>query len=1040
VANYAHLDTQWRWTYPEVVGEMLRNTLYDNFRLMDEHPEYVFNWTGASRYQLFKEYYPEEFTRLKGYVARGQWWPSSNAWEESDVNVPSSESVIRQLLVGHTFFKREFGTESCDFMLPDCFGFPASLPSILAHCGLKGFSTQKLTWHSANGIPFNLGRWEGPDGRSVVAALNAGDYAAHLTEPLDGPAWVQRLDRDGAASGIRADYLYNGTGDEGGAPLPDSMETVLKGLHSDGPVKVHAGRADELFLSITEAQKAKLPSYRGDLLLIEHSAGSLTSQAFMKQLNRRNELLADAAEKASCAATALAGAAYPAATFEKAWGLALRDQFHDMLPGTCIPRAYEYAWNDGIIAAKAFEGGLEDAVAQVARGLDTRVDGVPLVVFNPLGVAREDVVEATVPAALKDASGLEVTDGAGHTFPAQRTTGSDGLPRVIFRAKVPSVGFAVYGLKAGTAKAHGAPTAGARVLENERYRVTLLDSGDIASVFDKAQKREMLAAPARLAFLPDMPERWPAWNMDWKDRKDAVPAYVDGPATIRVVEAGPVRAAIQVEREARGSRFVQTIRLAQGSDRVEVASLVDWRSSGCCLKAVFPLAVANPQATYNWDLGTVRRGDNEPNKFEVPTHGWMDLTDAKGDFGVSVLTGAKYGSDKPDDHTLRLTLLRTPGVHEDYREQRWQDWGRHVFTYGFATHAGAWNESAPWRALSQDQPLAAFLVPAHGGPLGRSWSLLKVSTPQVAIQAVKRAEDGSCLVVRLQELAGKPASTRLQAAWALSAQEADGLERPLGPLATKDGALDLAFTPYQMRTLRVALPATTLPAQEARPLDLPYDVKAFSTNAHREAASMEGSFSGYPAEMLDDPIIAQGVVFRLAPRTDAAPDAVACQGQTLALPAGTRRVRLLVAASGGPVTATFRTGGRDVEVPVPAWTGRMGSWDDRRFDGIVPPHTYSVDNALLGVDPAFLTEARPVWWASHLHAKGQDRIYENCYLFAAAVDVPEGATTLVLPKDGRVKVFAASASGPADARAESLRPLFPELRRDAAFTARFDKP
>jgi len=122
VVNYSHLDTQWRWAYPLVVRQMLRNTLYVNFIQMEAHPDYVFNWTGAGRYQMFKEYYPSEFQRLKGYVAKGQWWPSSNSWEESDVNVPSSESVLRQLLVGHTFFQREFGTESFDFMLPEANG------------------------------------------------------------------------------------------------------------------------------------------------------------------------------------------------------------------------------------------------------------------------------------------------------------------------------------------------------------------------------------------------------------------------------------------------------------------------------------------------------------------------------------------------------------------------------------------------------------------------------------------------------------------------------------------------------------------------------------------------------------------------------------------------------------------------------------------------------------------------------------------------------------------------------------------------------
>jgi alpha-mannosidase len=1045
VVNYSHLDTQWRWGYPLVVREMLRNTLYDNFTQMEAHPDYVFNWTGAGRYQLFQEYYPAEYQRLKSYVAKGQWFPSGNAWEESDANVPSSEALIRQLLVGHTFFKREFGTESSEFMLPDCFGFPASLPSILAHCGLKGFSTGKLTWGSANGVPFNVGRWEGPDGRSIVAALNPGAYDEHLLQPLNGEAWVKRLDENGRKGGLKVDYLYNGVGDEGGAPFEDSLKTVRAGMAAHGPVKIVAGRADLMFNAITPEQKAKLPGYQGDLLLTEHSAGSITSAAFMKQLNRRNELLADGAEKASTAALLLGAAPYPAATLEKAWGLMLRNQFHDMLPGTCLPKSYEYAWNDGFIAAKAFSASLTDGVGAVARGLDTRVDGVPLVVYNPLGIQREDVVEVLVPAELAQAQALTALDPAGKPLPTQLTTGPDGLRRVLFSAKVPSVGFAVYGLRAGHAPtgASSLKTA-ARIVENAHYRVTLNEGGDLASVFDKLNSRELLSAPARLAFQQEQPRRWPAWNMDWADRQKAPRAFVAGPARITVTEEGPVRVAIQVDRESEGSTFRQTVRLSAGGDRVEVANLIDWKSSEASLKAAFPLAVANPLATYSWDLGTVQRGNNDPKKYEVPSHGWFDLTDAKGEYGVTVLTGAKYGSDKPDDHTLRLTLLYTPGVHGEYREQRWQDWGRHAFVYGLAGHAGDWRKSGSrWLAQRQDQPLEAFAVAAHPGPLGKTFSLFQSGSPQVAIQAVKRSEDGQSVVVRLQELHGQavPAMTLKAAGTILEARELDGLERPLGEVKTHKGALTLAFTPNQIRTLglRIAAP-TAIAAPAGAPLALPFNLQAFTTDDHREDGAMDGAFTSYPAEMIGDTLEAAGVTFRMGPRTPGSRNAVACQGQVLDLPQGTRSVHLLVAASETTVDAAFKLGTGTVTRTVPAWTGVQGSWDNRIFKGEVPELTYSVDNALERISPAFLAPGRPVWWASHHHAKGRDQIYAYSYLFTLRLDVPEGARTLTLPTDGRVKVFAATTATIDNAGAAPMEALFPDLARDAAFGVKFSKP
>ena len=197
VVGYAHLDTQWRWEYPQVINEYLLHTMRDNFELFPKYPHYIFNFSGANRYRMMKEYYPADFARLKEYVAAGRWFPAGSSMEESDVNSPAAESIIRQVLYGNEFFRREFGKASAEYMLPDCFGFPASLPSLLAHAGIKGFSTQKLTWHSAApvggpgspeetplGIPFNVGIWDGPDGRGVLAAFNPGPYDGSINEDL----------------------------------------------------------------------------------------------------------------------------------------------------------------------------------------------------------------------------------------------------------------------------------------------------------------------------------------------------------------------------------------------------------------------------------------------------------------------------------------------------------------------------------------------------------------------------------------------------------------------------------------------------------------------------------------------------------------------------------------------------------------------------------------------------------------------------------------------------------------------------------------
>ena len=324
VVGYAHLDTEWRWEYPQVIREFLPKTMHDNFNLFEKYPHYIFNFSGSNRYRLMKEYYPADFATIKKYVDSRRWFLAGSSVEESDVNAPSAESILRQVLYGNRYFQKEFGHSSAEYMLPDCFGFPGTLPSLLAHAGVKGFSTQKLTWGSAapaggphsiedtpEGTPFNVGVWMGPDGNGVLAALNPGSYSGGIAydltkspeEPKDPEPigrhrepevdWVKRINLDGKVSDIFADYHYYGTGDIGGAPDEESVklveamvtrsktvlppprpewnaqETVPQGPKvevGDGPVRVISSTADQMFLDILATGKQdKLPKYEGDL-------------------------------------------------------------------------------------------------------------------------------------------------------------------------------------------------------------------------------------------------------------------------------------------------------------------------------------------------------------------------------------------------------------------------------------------------------------------------------------------------------------------------------------------------------------------------------------------------------------------------------------------------------------------------------------------------------------------------------------------------------------------------------------------------------
>lgn len=1036
VVGYAHLDTQWRWSYPQVIAEFLRKTMEDNFRLFEKYPHYIFNFTGANRYMMMKEYYPKDYQKLKEYIAAGRWYPAGSSMEEGDANMPSGEALIRQVLYGNEFFRKEFGEASAEFMLPDCFGFQASLPSILAHCGLKGFSTQKLTWGSAVGIPFNVGVWVGPDGRGVVAALNPLSYTSTVDDDLSwDPMWILRLMSDYKRCGVGVDYHYYGTGDRGGAPDEASVKWVEKSVNSNGPVKVISSRSDQMFLDLTKDQIAKLPTYRGDLLLTNHSAGSLSSQAFVKRLNRKSEQLASAAEAASVAADWLGSAPYPREKLASAWRLVLGAHFHDTMAGTMIPKAYEYSWNNMVLDQNEFAAITQDAAGAVIKGMDTRSGGISIVVYNPLSIAREDVAEATIPYS---GAPLNMVVGPdGNPVPAQIETLGGNSTHILFLAKAPPMGFACYSaFVSELAQPMGSELqVGANYVENAKLRVTLNSDGDIASIFDKQNHREVLSSPARLAFLHENPAAYPAWNMDWKDRRKPPRGYVDGPATVRIVESGPVRACLEVTREAQGSRFVQRIRLAAGDagDRVEIESHIDWQTQQSSLKAVFPLTVSNPDAVYESQSAAVARGNNNPKKFEVPQQRWFDLDSADGSYGVGILNDCKYGSDKPDDHTVRLTLLYTPEADTNYQDQATQDLGRHEMAYAIAPHSGSWQEAnVPWMAARVNQPLIAFQCPAHNGPLGSTFSMLSCSNDRVGVIALKKAEEGDRIIVRVNELTGSDQhGAQLKfAAPVLAADEMDGQEREIGPATCADGRVVFDIQAFGLRTFSVQLapPSERLAAPVTQELALDYNLDAVSSHENLSDGAFDEQGRTYPAGALPAQIVSEGIPFTVGPTADGKKNAVGCDGQVIPIPDGFEKVYLLASALDEDQTGEFEAGGEPIQLKVQNWSGYIGQWDTRLWKGVIPALTYTWHNKFAGLTPGYIKRDTVAWFSSYRHNPDTgNEYYRFCYLFKYGLDLPAGTKSVVLPRNPKIRIFAMTAARNIHDDVRAAEPLYDTL-------------
>jgi alpha-mannosidase len=1083
----AHLDTQWRWTIRETIEKHIPLTLRTNLDFFDRYPGYTFSFEGAFRYQLAREYYPREWERMRQAIAAGRWRVTGSWVDAVDTNIPSPESLTRHVLYGNGYFRREFGCESADVFLPDCFGFGATLPAVAAHCGLLGFSSQKLTWGSAAGVPFDLGLWEGIDGSTLVSALNPGAYVGTIDGDLSSDSTaIATVAKQGAASGTHAGVRYFGTGDTGGGPTEASVQWLERSLGGAGPVRVLSAPGDQFArdLSTPEAAglRARLVRYRGELLMTRHGTGCYTSEAAMKRMNRRNESLSDAAERASLAAYLLGACPYPREAMRENQVRFLWHQFHDDLTGTSIPEAYAFSWNDERISENRFAAMLGDAVGGVARSLDTRAWGIPVVVYNPLSIARADVVEITIPesgtglgggsradaatggraapgasarmgyrwarSAVTDRAGrpgVQVIGPCGHEVPAQVLGISDAGLRVAFLAHVPATGFAVFDVRVGgdagewreqdaggvRERDTGPRTlaVGPSFLENERYRVRLDAEGDIASIVDRASGGELLRAPLRLQLIDDEPTNWPAWEIDYEDLMAPPRSVVRGPAAVRIAEDGPARVALEVTRQAEGSTFVQRIRLATGgaSDRLEVETLVDWRTPGTLLKAAFPFTLASEQASYDLGVGVLRRGVNTEKLYEVPAQKWAALSSADGSGTVAVLNDCRYGWDHPDSATLRLSLVHTPRVNAGWTwvaDEGTQDLGRHQVTYAICSiPASGGTAEISWQAERLNRPLVAVVAPKHHGPLGRQFSLLQVEGAEaVIVRACKLAEEENAVIVRLQELDGANATARLRFPWPVrSVREVTGAETPFDPALASlsptrstappvvepiGGMVRVGFGPWQLRTLRLEL-ATPTP-DLARPVtaacDLPFNFRGITVDGETGGA-FDAVGGSIPSEILPTIVETEGIAFRTGPRVPGMPNVLACRGQRLKLPGGRwNRLYLLAAAVGGDRRASFLVGGRPREAWVQDWAEPVGSWDDRLADGKL-----AQDPAR--ITPAFVKPARLGWVGTHRHdAAGANVSYAITPICRLRLDLAPGERAVTLPEDPGIRILAATAA------------------------------
>ncbi|TGY09761.1 glycoside hydrolase family 38 C-terminal domain-containing protein [Bacteroides muris (ex Afrizal et al. 2022)] len=1010
----AHLDTQWNWDIQTTIKEYVWNTLNQNLFLLNQYPDYIFNFEGGVKYAWMKEYYPREYELMKAFVKAGRWHVSGASWDATDTLVPSIESFIRNIMLGQEFYRKELGVESTDIFLPDCFGFGWTLPTVAAHCGLIGFSSQKLDWrnnpfYGKSKHPFTVGLWKGVDGASVMLA-HGYDYGRRWdNEDLSENKYLMELSR---CTPLNTVYRYYGTGDVGGSPTIASVASVEKGIKGDGPLKIISATSDQLFKDYQPYDAhSELPVFDGELLMDVHGTGCYTSQAAMKLYNRQNELLGDAAERASVAAALLGTAEYPGKSLTESWQRFIFHQFHDDLTGTSIPRAYEFSWNDELLSLKQFSGILTHAVGSVAGKLDTRVKGIPVVLYNASGFKAADVVTMEVKAP-RFPKGVAVYNEQGKQVASQLVSYTDGKVRLLVEATVPANGYAVYDVRL-SGEGRKVSAVEATSIENSLYKLTLNENGDITSLLDKKNNKELVKAgkAIRLAlFTENESFEWPAWEI-LKKTVDATPISITEDVKMTLCENGALRKTLCVEKRHGDSFFRQYIHLYEGilAHRIDFTNEVDWQSANALLKAEFPLNLNNEKATYDLGVGSVQRGNNSLTAYEVYAQYWADLTDANGSYGVSIMNDSKYGWDKPDNNTLRLTLLHTPKTKSNYAYQDRQDFGRHTFTYSLVGHTGALDVvRTRENAELLNQRIKAFAVGKHRGELGKSYSLAFSDNRNVLIKALKKAESSDEYVVRVYEAGGKQAqkASIVFADNLVAAVEADGTEKTIGKAAFSGNRLEVSVNPNGIKTYKVRFASNKKVQTVARPLPLAYDKKCFSWNEFKAAADFEAGYS-YAAELIPTEMNVNGVPFKLETREEL--NGMACKGNVLKLPADCAYNRLYIlaaAASDKDVKGIFRTGKSVQEIIVPSYTGFIGQWG----------HT--------GHTEGYLKDAEVAYVGTHRHSGEGDQPYEFTYMFKFAIDLPEKATEVVLPDNKDIVIFAATLTNVAAASVCPVSELF----------------
>ena len=768
VSGHAHIDLAWLWPMAETRNK-LRRSFSSVVELMDRYPEYRFNQSMAQYYAWLEQDDPALLARITEKVANGQWEPIGAMWVEPDVNMPTGESLVRQLLYGTRKFDALFGKNARTAVnwLPDTFGFTPVLPQLLRLAGVEGVFTHKTNWSEKNKMETDLFWWEGLDGSRVLMHTfdnPGGGYNGLLGARAAVETWRNYADKERMPETL----LTFGHGDGGGGPDTTMLEAYRQ--IADMPVmpSVRQVNVSDWYKGLPArlAEGDDFPVWAGELYLQFHR-GTLTTQGRTKYLHRR-------AERALITAEVLGGLAHllgaeAPQSLEPGWQIVLRNEFHDILPGSSIREVYEEAESELQQAVDIGQQRISAELTRLAAKLETQDAPAGILAVNPDLSPRPLRLTSTEPLP----GGQEVADG-------YVLAGATDVPPLSAVSFSPSELAPASGL-----------TVTADSLENNFVRVEIGGDGTLSRVFDKRNGRECIADRGNQIWAyADRPRDFDAWDIEEDYAQSGEEILAEAPAEI--IETGPHRAALRITRRFANSTIVQTIRLWSNSPRIEIKTDLDWHDRKIMLKARLPLAVRAAKADFECAFGviprpTIRNTSFEQAQYEVAAHRFVDLSEPG--FGVALLNDGKYGHHAIGNE-LGITLLRSP-VYPDLLA----DEGRQSFTYALLPHAGDWLDGGVLaEAEDLNQPMPVLPI---GVATGNSLTPIGLEGIALGLGGLKPAEDGNGLILRTYEPTGGrgAAEAHLPDGWTLG-EEVNLLEEPLG-------RADTGFGPFQVHSWRL---------------------------------------------------------------------------------------------------------------------------------------------------------------------------------------------------------------------------------------------